>query len=123
VQARAQVAVGEAGLGAQDRRALELADRFEREFIGQREGGRRLPETFAAGWRLLPSGGPERYDLQAAVPAGTSRNQAYARRVTTLGLAYKPLWNVVFKADCAIFRNRAGAGEDEALALGVGYQF
>ena len=47
--------VGEAGLGAQDRRALELADRFEREFIGQREGGRRLPETFAAGWRLLES--------------------------------------------------------------------
>ncbi len=45
--------VGEAGLGAQDRRALEFADRFEREFVGQPEGGRRLEETLAAGWRLL----------------------------------------------------------------------
>ncbi len=45
--------VGEAGLGAQDRRALALAERFEREFIGQPEGGRRIEETFAAGWRLL----------------------------------------------------------------------
>ena len=47
-------------LRAQIRRYVqaELAphvDRFEREFIGQREGGRRLPETFAAGWRLLES--------------------------------------------------------------------
>lgn len=73
--------------------------------------------------RLLAFVRHERYDLHAAVPTGTTRNDAYARRVTTLGLSYKPLWNVVFKADYALFRNRAGAGEDEALALGVGYQF
>lgn len=73
--------------------------------------------------RLLAFVRHEHYDLHAAVPTGTPRNDAYARRVTTLGLSYKPLWNVVFKADYALFRNRAGAGEDEALALGVGYQF
>ncbi len=92
---------------------------------GYLEGGLDLVRLLqpASGQRLLAFIRHERYDLHAAVPAGTSRNAAYARRVTTLGLSYKPLWNVVFKADYALFRNRAGAGEDEALALGVGYQF
>ncbi len=44
--------VGEAGLAGPDRRAMEFTERFEREFIGQ-DGGRRLPDTLAAGWRLL----------------------------------------------------------------------
>ncbi|HTR76698.1 MAG TPA: V-type ATP synthase subunit B [Gemmatimonadaceae bacterium] len=45
--------VGESGLGEADRRALALAERFEREFVHQPEGARRLDDTFAAGWRLL----------------------------------------------------------------------
>lgn len=65
----------------------------------------------------------ERYDLHAAVPAGTVENEGYARRNTALGLSYKPLWNVVFKGDYQFFRNAAGAGESEAVSLGVGYQF
>ncbi|HSB55248.1 MAG TPA: hypothetical protein VLD58_12870, partial [Gemmatimonadales bacterium] len=65
----------------------------------------------------------ERYDLHAAVPAQTVANPAYARRLTTLGLAWKPLWNVVFKADYQFRRNRAHAGEDEVFALGAGWQF
>jgi V/A-type H+-transporting ATPase subunit B len=44
--------VGEAGLGESDRRALEFAARFEREFLHQ--GDRRdLPATIETGWRLL----------------------------------------------------------------------
>jgi hypothetical protein len=65
----------------------------------------------------------ERYDTQAAVAGGTTRDRALARRTTTFGLSYKPLWNVVFKADYQLRRNRAGLGQGEALALGVGYQF
>lgn len=65
----------------------------------------------------------ERYDTHAAVPTGTTRDPSLARRTTTLGLSYKPLWNVVFKGDYQLRRNKAGLGEEEAVALGIGYQF
>jgi hypothetical protein len=65
----------------------------------------------------------ERYNTQAGVPDGVTRDDALARRITTFGLSYKPVYNVVFKGDYQLRRNRAGVGEDEQLALGVGYQF
>jgi len=65
----------------------------------------------------------ERYDTQADVPAGVTRDASFARRVTTLGLTYKPTWNTAFKGDYQWFRNAGGAGEHEVLSLGVGYQF
>lgn len=65
----------------------------------------------------------ERYDTQAGIASGTTRDPALARRVATVGLTYKPAWNVAFKADYQLRRNRAGLGQDEVLALGVGYQF
>lgn len=65
----------------------------------------------------------ERYDTQAGVPAGVTRDEALARRITTFGLTYKPTWNTAFKGDYQLLRNRAGVGEAEVLSLGVGYQF
>jgi hypothetical protein len=65
----------------------------------------------------------ERYNTQAGVPAGVTRDDALARRITTFGLSYKPVYNVVFKGDYQVRRNRAGVGQDEQLSLGVGYQF
>jgi hypothetical protein len=65
----------------------------------------------------------ENYNTQADVPAGVVKDETLARRITTLGLAYKPLYNVVFKGDYQLQRNKAGVGEDEVLALGIGYQF
>lgn len=65
----------------------------------------------------------ERYNTQAGVPDGVVRDDALARRITTFGLTYKPVYNVVFKGDYQLRRNRAGIGQDEALSLGVGYQF
>jgi hypothetical protein len=65
----------------------------------------------------------ERYNTQAGVPDGVTRDDALARRITTLGLSYKPVYNVVFKGDYQLRRNKAGVGEDELLSLGVGYQF
>jgi hypothetical protein len=65
----------------------------------------------------------ERFNTQAGVPAGVVRDDALARRITTFGLTYKPVYNVVFKGDYQLRRNRAGLGQDEQLALGVGYQF
>jgi hypothetical protein len=65
----------------------------------------------------------ERYDTQAAVPPGVTRDRAFARRLTTAGLTYKPTWNTAFKGDYQWVRNAAGAGQHEVLRLGVGYQF
>jgi len=65
----------------------------------------------------------ERYDTQASVPAGVTRDRTLARRITTFGLTYKPTWNTAFKGDYQLLRNAAGAGEFEVLNLGVGYQF
>src|SRR5438270_913416 len=65
----------------------------------------------------------ERYDTQADVPAGVTRDASLARRITTFGLTYKPTWNTAFKGDYRLVRNAGGVGEHEVLSLGVGYQF
>ncbi|MGH7614756.1 MAG: hypothetical protein ACREMW_12040 [Gemmatimonadales bacterium] len=65
----------------------------------------------------------ERYDTQAAVPAGTLKDESLSRRLTTFGLSYKPTYNTVFKGDYQVRRNKAGVAEGEVLSLGVGYQF
>lgn len=65
----------------------------------------------------------ERFNTHAAVPVGTARDPALARRITTFGLSYKPTYNTVFKGDYQLLRNPAGTGAGEILSLGVGYQF
>ena len=65
----------------------------------------------------------ERFDTQAEVPSGTVRDRAFARRITTFGLTYKPVFNAAFKGDYEIRRTASGAGTGETLRLGVGYQF
>jgi hypothetical protein len=65
----------------------------------------------------------ENYDTQAKTPAGTPRDESLARRITTFGLSYKPVYNVVFKGDYQLQRNKASVAEGELLSLGVGYQF
>lgn len=65
----------------------------------------------------------ERYDTQADVPAGITRDRSLARRISTFGLTYKPTWNTAFKGDYQLVRNAAGTGEHEVLSLGVGFQF
>jgi V/A-type H+-transporting ATPase subunit B len=47
--------VGEAGLAAADRRALDFAHRFEQEFLHQRDRRRSIADTLEVGWRLLES--------------------------------------------------------------------
>jgi len=65
----------------------------------------------------------ERYDTQASVPPGTVQDPTLARRITTVGLTYKPTYNTVFKGDCQLLHNRSGIGEVNVLSLGIGYQF
>lgn len=65
----------------------------------------------------------ENYNTQAGVPAGVTVDQSLARRITTFGLSYKPVYNVVFKGDYQLLRNKAGLAEGDLASLGVGYQF
>jgi hypothetical protein len=65
----------------------------------------------------------EHFDTQAGVPAGVVRDASLARRIATLGLSYKPVYNVVFKGDYQLLRNQAGVGEGQLFSLGAGYQF
>jgi V/A-type H+-transporting ATPase subunit B len=53
-EARSMAAIlGESGLPAADRRALAFADRFEREFIAQKNHRRSMSDTLEIGWGLL----------------------------------------------------------------------
>jgi hypothetical protein len=65
----------------------------------------------------------ERFNTQAGVPDGVIQDESLARRITTFGVSYKPVYNVVFKGDYQLQRTRAGVAEGELLSLGVGYQF
>lgn len=65
----------------------------------------------------------ENFDTQADVPTGVVRDESLARRITTFGLSYKPVYNVIFKGDYQLQRTKAGLAEGEVLSVGVGYQF
>ncbi|HMH82515.1 MAG TPA: hypothetical protein VK531_06560 [Gemmatimonadales bacterium] len=117
-----------ATLSVGDARAINLA-------YGQSVGSRIAGGYLEGAYNLLSLLAPpsshklnafvrhERYDTQADVPSGVARDRSLARRVTTLGITYKPTWNTAFKGDYQLVRNAAGAGEHDVLSLGVGYQF
>lgn len=50
---RMMAIVGEEALSADDRRVLEFADRFEREYVGQGRAQRTVEQTLDLGWDLL----------------------------------------------------------------------
>ena len=52
--------IGEEALSAEDQQTLRLADRFEREFIGQGRTGRSITATLDLAWSLLAGLPPER---------------------------------------------------------------
>jgi len=71
---------------------------------------------------LVPYLRLESYDTQAAVPAGFAANPANDVESWTLGLAYRPIDQVVFKADFQDYDNEAGTGVDQ-VNVAVGYLF
>ena len=81
------------------------------------------PLAPASAHDLTPFVRHERYDTQDGVPRGLTADPTFARRITTLGMTWKPVFNVAFKADYQVRRNRGGVGEDEVLSFGVGYAF
>jgi cell division protein FtsB len=71
---------------------------------------------------LMPFLRYERFDPQRSVPAGFFRNPENDARVTTFGVAYKPIPQTVIKVDWQNVTNRAGTGVDQ-LNVALGYIF
>jgi hypothetical protein len=68
---------------------------------------------------LLPFVRHEAYDTQEEVPDGFLRDPTRDVTVTTVGVSWRPIVNVVVKADYQDFDNRSGSGTDQYnLALG-----
>ena len=71
---------------------------------------------------LIPFVRYETFDTQAEVPIGFTRNLARDREIVTYGLGYKPLPQLIFKADFQDVDNEAGTGVDQ-FNLAIGYLF
>lgn len=72
--------------------------------------------------KLRPFVRYETYDTQDRVPAGYTANPANAIETLTLGVAWQPIDQVVFKLDFEDQDNDAGSGVDQ-LNLSLGYVF
>jgi hypothetical protein len=62
----------------------------------------------------------EKYDTQARLPAGFTADPANRDRVLTTGFSFRPLPEVVFKADYQKFFNNKA---NDRINLGIGYAF
>jgi cell division protein FtsB len=71
---------------------------------------------------LTPFARYESYDTQKEVPAGFLRNPANDVNSLTLGIAFKPIDQIVLKADYQKYDNRAKTGVDQINVL-LGYIF
>ena len=71
---------------------------------------------------LVPFARWESYDTQAAVPAGFARNPANEIETLTVGVNWKPIEQLIFKADWQDIDNGAGTGVDQ-FNLALGYIF
>lgn len=71
---------------------------------------------------LLPYARFEAFDTQAAVPTGYLRNPANDQEILTLGLAWRPIPQLILKADWQDVDNAAETGVDQ-LNVALGYIF
>ncbi len=86
--------------------------------VGSSQGGWYGEVGYEVG-SFIPYARYESFGTQKSVPAGYSRNPAMERTVTTIGVAWKPIPQVVVKADWNDLSNEAGTGVDQFnLALG-----
>ena len=64
----------------------------------------------------------EQVNTQASVPDGFDHNPANDRQIITLGLSFKPIEQLVIKADYQIHKNKAKGGVDQ-FNVAFGYIF
>lgn len=71
---------------------------------------------------LVPFARWESYDTQREVPSGFARNPANEIEILTVGVSWKPIEQLIFKADWQDVDNGAGTGVDQ-FNLALGYIF
>ena len=71
---------------------------------------------------LMPYVRYEQYDTQAEVPLGYARNPENDRHDLTLGLAFKPIDQIILKADWQQRHNAASTGVNQ-WNMSLGYIF
>lgn len=71
---------------------------------------------------LIPYARWETFDTQAAVPAGFAADPANDVESLTLGVAYQPIDQLIFKADYQDYDNGAGTATDQ-INVALGYIF
>lgn len=72
------------------------------------------------GASIAPFARYEQYDTQSSMPSGFSADKANADKVTTVGLSFKPLAQVVFKTDFQSYHDNT---DNSRFNLGLGYMF
>jgi len=97
-----------------------VGERLEGYYL---QAGYDLGTLFGGGRQsLTPFARWEAYDTQARVPAGFARDPANDVEVLTIGIDWKPIAPLVFKADWQDFDNGAGTAVDQ-FNLALGYVF
>lgn len=72
---------------------------------------------------LLPFFRYEQFDTIASTPTGFKDDLSKDKKIYQVGLHYKPIPNVVIKADYRNISNKAGTPEPDDFNLGVGFIF
>jgi hypothetical protein len=72
--------------------------------------------------QLLPFARLEYYNTQSAVPDGYQEDPTYSVREYTFGLTYRPIRQIVFKADYQLRNRRLGLDETQ-LNFGMGFMY
>jgi hypothetical protein len=72
--------------------------------------------------QLVPFARLEAYNTQSAVPEGYTPDRSFDVRELTMGLSYRPIREIVVKADAQIRERAAGPGEKQAN-FGVGFMY
>jgi hypothetical protein len=72
--------------------------------------------------QLVPFVRVEAYDTQAGVPQGFAANPSYNLREVTFGGSYRPIREIVIKADYLLRYRRGGPDENQA-SFGVGFMY
>ncbi len=77
----------------------------------------------SSGAQILPFIRFESLNTQASMPDGFVASKANDRMIVTAGLAVKPTYNTVVKADWTMNNDGTDANVPGALSVGVGYNF
>lgn len=122
---RALVAVADVGDVAEINAARGLTGQAsvgERLFGWYLQAGYDVLRGAQTSQRLLPYVRYERLNTQDEVPVGFAANPSTDRSILSLGAAWKPIVQIVVKADYQIHRNDADTGVDQ-LNVALGYLF